>query len=532
MKPSKLALMLRKQEEEKEMLRNRQLAKLLPRMVKKENEKLVNTSNDEDNQLLIQTTLEQQQAEGNTEYYKNQLRQNISKLSSDKNMSDKVYEGIIRPLTDDDIQKLVTNWGLFLKKVKEVKGSGKLSPDIFVNSALTFVANFLTLGIPKRDVPRLENTPQTNNSENIENTPSTNNTENIENTPSTSNTENIETNNVDDVIDVKSDRIAKEKRDLVYKLTKAQDAVIKLTTNITPYNNYPSMIEKTLDVANDIEESIKTLDRSDEKNKQEIYNTHKGKNEKEVIKIYTDKVDIIFDKFKKSIKKRRDDLISDFNKNNWFENITTSEENGVLGAIKSAQTRDTTTTEETIIKWEFLFSELMTRATTPKKKIKGGRYRKKLIFGRGYEKVKKNLAQINKYYIDLDALNKNVLKLKYVKNRNIVPNCPIQRGISDDVKNMIIDITENNFYKEKYNKLSERDKQIFIDFCNSAHLDVGISLDKTNEDEKQLNILYGAYMAGNKDEKIITQIKKLLSKAMKLNKISSKQAISILEDLE
>ncbi|NCP98488.1 hypothetical protein GW820_06420, partial [archaeon] len=129
MKPSKLALMLRKQEEEKEMLRNRQLAKLLPRMVKKENEKLVNTSNDEDNQLLIQTTLEQQQAEGNTEYYKNQLRQNISKLSSDKNMSDKVYEGIIRPLTDDDIQKLVTNWGLFLKKVKEVKGSGKLSPD-------------------------------------------------------------------------------------------------------------------------------------------------------------------------------------------------------------------------------------------------------------------------------------------------------------------------------------------------------------------------------------------------------------------
>jgi len=230
------------------------------------------------------------------------------------------------------------------------------------------------------------------------------------------------------------------------------------------------------------------------------------------------------------------ELYGDFNDVKYFEEYDlTAEEKTLLKKKKSSIDKTLTKlnkdenyypTRTFNDEIENLYNQLI------QKPIKGKGYRKKLIFGRGYEKVKKNLAQINKYYIDLDALNKNVLKLKYVKNRNIVPNCPIQRGISDDVKNMIIDITENNFYKEKYNKLSERDKQIFIDFCNSAHLDVGISLDKTNEDEKQLNILYGAYMAGNKDEKIITQIKKLLSKAMKLNKISSKQAISILEDLE
>ena len=283
--------------------------------------------------------------------------------------------------------------------------------------------------------------------------------------------------------------------------------------------------------------------KSVNKNDVTIMEKYKDKNKTNIENEIKQKLDEEFKKLKEKINKAHKILHDKYQASNWFEDKATKNEKSIITSLKSANTRsDIDITEEKYNERKNLFNNLSgEKINTGEidglgfKKIKqnkGKGYKKKLIFGRGYEKVKKNLAQINKYYIDLDALNKNVLKLKYVKNRNIVPNCPIQRGISDDVKNMIIDITENNFYKEKYNKLSERDKQIFIDFCNSAHLDVGISLDKTNEDEKQLNILYGAYMAGNKDEKIITQIKKLLSKAMKLNKISSKQAISILEDLE
>lgn len=156
-------------------------------------------------------------------------------------------------------------------------------------------------------------------------------------------------------------------------------------------------------------------------------------------------------------------------------------------------------------------------------------YKKILLFGSGYN-TSKNLIQINKFYIDMDCLDKNIIKLKYVKNRNIVPTCPITYNISNDVKTIIYDIVKNEkFNNELYNKLNQTNKEIIINFCDSCHIDCNISNDNKNELENQINILYGEYKAGNKNSK--TQLMNLLKKAMYQNKLSQKTAMALLDKL-
>lgn len=156
-------------------------------------------------------------------------------------------------------------------------------------------------------------------------------------------------------------------------------------------------------------------------------------------------------------------------------------------------------------------------------------YKKVLLFGSGYN-TSKNLIQINKFYIDMDCLDKNIIKLKYVKNRNIVPTCPIQYNITNDVKTIIYDIVKNEkFNNELYNKLTQSNKEIIISFCDSCHIDCNISNDNKNELENQINILYGEYKAGHSNSK--NQLLHLLKKAMYQNKLSQKTAMAIIDGL-
>lgn len=160
-----------------------------------------------------------------------------------------------------------------------------------------------------------------------------------------------------------------------------------------------------------------------------------------------------------------------------------------------------------------------------------GRYKKKLMIGRGVETKGKEYAQINKYYIDIDALKKSgTLKVKYVKNRNILPNLPISYGLADSVIDIILDLCNDKFDKNKYEKLTEKDKDIIINFCNNTHIDVGISLDKKDEMEKQINIYIGEYNAGN--ESVAPKLIKLVKQAMMMNKLSAKQGLNIINMVE
>ena len=162
------------------------------------------------------------------------------------------------------------------------------------------------------------------------------------------------------------------------------------------------------------------------------------------------------------------------------------------------------------------------------KSLKSRTYKKDLVCG-GNIQSKRRIVQLNKYYIDMDSLDNNIIKVKYVKNRNILPNLPITYNISDDVKNTIIDVTNNKFNKEMYNKMNMTDKELIKAFLNACHISVqGLKLND-KDFEEQLNILYGQYNAGNLSVK--PELIKNIKKAMLLNKISTKQSILLLEKL-
>lgn len=162
--------------------------------------------------------------------------------------------------------------------------------------------------------------------------------------------------------------------------------------------------------------------------------------------------------------------------------------------------------------------------------IKKRIYKKKIIFGKGITTKNNEYVQINKFYVDMKALKNNILKLKYVKNRNIVPSVPITFGIHEDVKNILLGLCNDKFDKPLYDKLDDNNKNKIISFCNACHIDCGISIDKKNEIENQLNILYGEYTAGNTDVKF--KLKKAIRNAMMLNKLSSKNGLMLLDEIE
>ena len=51
--------------------------------------------------------------------------------------------------------------------------------------------------------------------------------------------------------------------------------------------------------------------------------------------------------------------------------------------------------------------------------------------------------EVNKFTIDVDKLNKNILNVKYTSCRAMVPSLKPEK-ISDDVKAVILDILEKN----------------------------------------------------------------------------------------
>ena len=67
---------------------------------------------------------------------------------------------------------------------------------------------------------------------------------------------------------------------------------------------------------------------------------------------------------------------------------------------------------------------------------------KKKIVGKG--KTESKTIEVNKFTVDMEKLNKNILSVKYTSCRAIVPSLKPEK-ISDDVKSVILDILEKKF---------------------------------------------------------------------------------------
>lgn len=520
MRPEQLALLVRKRIQDKQYIENRNLR--IKEVQEELNIEPEMQMREEQNNLIIQTTEDYENEKEDYEPSKKKLIKELILLTDDNSMASVIYSKIINNFSENDIQLLTDNFGGFLKQVKQLKGSSKLTPDTFLKFVENYLANYLSIEYNKSQPQILK---LTNEGEMIELLPNTNMT----------------------------------KQELEYRdkfaiaMGKAQEFMNKKEAEVEELNNRPvkkqtnahfnklavqnSLIITMRVIYDKLYEDFKKLDFNNKQDKQNFFNKNYKYVSDDYAVDYKKHLDKILDTYTKDLDETRNEIKNRIHKLGDKKN---TRHKLILNSMNNRNVSQRTIENAIMYDRSSGLKPLLQDIVipTPDLSVIGGKglhnkskYKKKLIFGKGIT-TKKNLIQINKFFINVDELNNGILKLKYVKNRNIVPGCPIQRGLSKELCNLIFDLANEKFEREKFDKLSKKEQEQFINFCNAAHYDIGeITLDKEDEDEKQLNILLGEYNAGNKTEIIKKQIQKILHKAMLLNKISTRTALIIMDDI-
>lgn len=162
-------------------------------------------------------------------------------------------------------------------------------------------------------------------------------------------------------------------------------------------------------------------------------------------------------------------------------------------------------------------------------KPKAGVYKKGITFimGGGSPKLTETeYKDIN--MIDMTRLNKNYLCVKYIKTRNTVTTIP-KIMISSNVRNMIIEILDDKFNKDKFNKLNEHDREIIKSFAGNCKINLGIP--DSDSVQEQYQLLLGEYYAGNTSPVVIKSLKRYVSLAVAKKLISKTDTLLILAEL-
>ena len=120
--------------------------------------------------------------------------------------------------------------------------------------------------------------------------------------------------------------------------------------------------------------------------------------------------------------------------------------------------------------------------------------------GQGYNNIK----------IDENALNKNILKIRYLNGKKL--NNPLLKNNYKITKNMK-DFIEFN---ENIHKLSHNEKSIFYE------------LQKYIDKDKSIDILIGSYLSGNNNKKLFNRINKILYNKYQNYLINQKEYTNLL----
>jgi len=160
---------------------------------------------------------------------------------------------------------------------------------------------------------------------------------------------------------------------------------------------------------------------------------------------------------------------------------------------------------------------------------KGLKKKKQIIYGRGYDIPNNDIHIINnKYELNMKALNNGTLKLRYARGgKNSL--MPITYGLHKSVINTIVHLLEEKFDRNVFNSMSQKDKDLIIKFCDILHYNIGMTVNKKDALEEQINIYIGEYLAGNVSIK--PHLIKKIKEAMDKNMITSKNANAILNQI-
>ena len=125
----------------------------------------------------------------------------------------------------------------------------------------------------------------------------------------------------------------------------------------------------------------------------------------------------------------------------------------------------------------------------------------------------KGQGTLNNIKIDENALNKNILKTRYLNGRKL--NNKLLKHDYKISKNM----KEAIEFNKNIHKLSQNEKNIYYE------------LEKYIDKDKSLDILIGSYLSGNNNKKSFNRINKILYDKYKNNLISKKQYSSMLNQI-
>ena len=120
---------------------------------------------------------------------------------------------------------------------------------------------------------------------------------------------------------------------------------------------------------------------------------------------------------------------------------------------------------------------------------------------------------LNNIKIDENALNKNILKIRYLNGRKL--NNKLLKHDYKITKNM----KEAIKFNKNIHKLSQNEKNIYYE------------LEKYINKDKSLDILIGSYLSGNDNKKLFNRINKILYDKYKNNLITQKEYTNTLKQI-
>ena len=122
-------------------------------------------------------------------------------------------------------------------------------------------------------------------------------------------------------------------------------------------------------------------------------------------------------------------------------------------------------------------------------------------------------GSLNNIKIDENALNKNILKIRYLNGRKL--NNKLLKHDYKISKNM----KEAIKFNKNIHKLSQNEKNIYYE------------LEKYINKDKSLDILIGSYLSGNNNKKLFNRINKILYDKYKNNLITQKEYTNMLKQI-
>ena len=159
----------------------------------------------------------------------------------------------------------------------------------------------------------------------------------------------------------------------------------------------------------------------------------------------------------------------------------------------------------------------------------GLRRKRRIIGGGSPLPTSRNMdkKEIGKFTVDLCKLRQNILSVKYSSCRGSVAGLKVER-ISEDVKNVIMDIVEDKFNSNLFKKMMTDEQRIVSNFVRTLKIQNVDMDDFDRAYQHEYELLLGEVNSGNNNDKIKKQLKqyilrgineKLIPRAQGLNQI-------------